>query len=297
MLKLSSKNESNMKTTATWITLSRAKTRGVPITFPLVCGGLALCLSLAAASAQVQKIQGKDEKTSKSESEPARLRNQLAEATREYKASLEKLVAMYEADAKQTEARLEKMKALYAQRLITRSDMETSEDAAVRAREKYVEAQTQSKGADAQLAEALIEAEADETAPNLRVSPAPRAVPRAALGLVRTTAYIRYGGGRAWSLSEAGAIKQFFISRFGRPLPIDVFGQSPLHDRWGLDHRNAMDIGLNPDSPQGQALIEYLRANGVPFTAFHFAIPGVATGPHIHIGLPSHRTTATVAKK
>jgi hypothetical protein len=221
------------------------------------------------------------------------LRNQLAEATREYKADLEKLVAIYEADAKQAEGRLQKMKELCAQGLITRRELETSEDAAARAREKYVDAQAQAKGADVQLAEALIEVEAEETAPKLRVSPAPRAVS----GLVHTTAYIRYGGGGGWSLSEAGAIKQFFMLKFGRPLPIDVFGQSPLHDRWGYDHRNAMDIGLNPDSTEGHALMEYLRANGVPFTAFHFAIPGVATGPHIHVGLPSHRITAAVASK
>ncbi len=221
------------------------------------------------------------------------MRTQLADATREYKASLEKLVAIYEADAKQAEGRLQKMKELSAQGLITRRELEAAEDAAASARERYVGAQAQSKGADVQLAEALIEVETEETAPKLRVSPAPRAVG----GLVRTTAYIRYGGGRAWSLSEAGAIKQFFMQRFGRPLPIHVFGQSPLHDRWGYDHRNAMDIGLNPDSREGQALVEYLRANGVPFTAFHFAIPGVATGPHIHVGLPSHRIAATVAKK
>ena len=284
-----------METTATqtWITLSRAKTRSVQLTFPLVCAGLALCLSLAAAPARGQKIQGRDETPSKSESEPARLRSQLTEATREYKANLEKLVAIYEADAKQAEGRLQKMKELCAQRLITRREMETSEDAAARARDKYVDARAQLKGADVQLAEALIEVEAEETAPKLRVSPAPRAVG----GLVHTTAYIRYGGGRAWSLSEAGAIKQFFIGRFRRPLPIHVFGQSPLHDRWGYDHHNAMDIGLNPDSREGQALVEYLRANGIPFTAFHFAIPGVATGPHIHVGLPSHRITATVASK
>jgi len=49
--------------------------------------------------------------------------------------------------------------------------------------------------------------------------------------------------------------------------------------RWGLDHHNAMDVGLNPDSREGQALVEYLRANGIPFTAFHFAIPRIATGP------------------
>jgi len=72
-------------------------------------------------------------------------------------------------------------------------------------------------------------------------------------------------------------------------LPIGAFGQSALHDRWGYDHRNAMDVGVNPDSNEGQALLGYLRANGIPFTAFHFAVPGVATGPHIHVGLPSHR--------
>jgi hypothetical protein len=284
-----------METTATgkWITLSRAKARTVQLAFPLVCAALASCLLLAAAPARGQKIKVKDETPSKSESEPARLRNQLAEATREYKANLEKLVAIYEADAKQAEGRLQKMKELYAQKLITRREMEVSEDAAARARDKYIDAQAQLKVADVQLAEALVEVEAEETAPKLRVSPAPRVVG----GLVRTTAYIRYGGGRAWSLSQAGAIQQFFMLRFGRPLPIHVFGQSPLHDRWGYDHRNAMDIGLNPDSREGQALVEYLRANGVPFTAFHFAIPGVATGPHIHIGLPSHRITATVASK
>ena len=277
--------------TQTWITLSRAKTRSVQLAFPLAVAWLALSLFLAAAPTRGQEIKSRNETPSKSESE--RLRTQLAEATREYKANLEKLVAIYEADAKQAEGRLQKMKELWTQNLITRRDMETSEDAAVRARVKYVDAQAQLKGADVQLAEALIEVEAEETAPKPSLIPAPRAVG----GLVRTTAYIRYGGGHAWSLSEAGAIKQFFMLRFGRPLPIHVFGQSPLHDRWGYDHRNAMDIGLNPDSREGQALVEYLRANGVPFTAFHFAIPGVATGPHIHVGLPSHRITATVASK
>ena len=285
-----------METTATqaWFTLSWAKTRGLQLTLPLMCAWLALCLFLAVAPAHgQQRIQGRNETPSTSEPEPTRLRTQLAEATREYKANLEKLVAIYEADAKRAEGRLQKMKELSAQGLITRGEMETSEDAAARARDKYVDAQAQLKGADVQLAEALIEVEAEETAPKLRVSPAPRTVG----GLVHTTAYIRFGGGRAWSLSEAGAIKQFFVLRFGRPLPIHVFGQSPLHDRWGYDHRNAMDIGLNPDSTEGQALMEYLRANGIPFTAFHFAISGVATGPHIHVGLPSHRITAAVASK
>jgi hypothetical protein len=72
-------------------------------------------------------------------------------------------------------------------------------------------------------------------------------------------------------------------------LPIAVFGQGAIHNQWRLDHRNAMDISLNPDGPEGKALLEFLRSNGIPFSAFRGAIPGVATGPHIHIGMPSHR--------
>jgi hypothetical protein len=35
--------------------------------------------------------------------------------------------------------------------------------------------------------------------------------------------------------------------------------------------------------------MDYLRTNGIPFLSFRSAIPGVATGAHIHIGYPSHR--------
>jgi hypothetical protein len=131
-----------------------------------------------------------------------------------------------------------------------------------------------------QLAEALIEVQAEETAPKPKLSPA-RALWEGSCVRPPTSAT---AAGASWSLSEAGAIKQFFMLRFGRPLPIDVFGQSPLHDRWGLDHRNAMDIGLNPDKPGGASADGILRANGVPFTAFHFAIPGVRHGTAHPIG-------------
>jgi len=277
----------NRRATQEWILTRPRKAGALRNPLPLSCVWLMLGLFLVSSAHAQQRTQLTPD------SNPATLREQLAQASREYKATLGQLLELYEANAKRTEEQLHKMKDLYAQRLVTRTDMETAEVVAERAREKVVEAQSQLKGAGVQLAEALIEVESEETAPKPKLSPAPRAVG----GFVRTTAYIRYGGGRAWSLSEASAIKQFFIMRFGRPLPIHVFGQSPLHDRWGYDHRNAMDIGLNPDSPQGQALVEYLRANGVPFTAFHFAIPGVATGPHIHIGLPSHRITPTVASR
>jgi len=277
----------NRRATQKWILTRPGKAGALRNPLPLSCVWLVIGLFLVSSAHAQQRTQLTPD------SEPATLREQLAQASREYTATLGQLLELYEANAKRTEEQLQKMKDLYAQRLVTRSDMETAEVVAERAREKVVEAQSQLKGAGVQLAEALIEVESEETAPKPKLSPAPRAMG----GFVRTTAYIRYGGGRAWSLSEVGAIKQFFIMRFGRPLPIHVFGQSPLHDRWGYDHRNAIDIGLNPDSREGQALVEYLRANGVPFTAFHFAIPGVATGPHIHVGLPSHRITPTVASR
>jgi hypothetical protein len=210
---------------------------------------------------------------------------QLERATTEYKSNLEQLVTLYEAESRRSEERLTKMRELLAHGLITRREVDTLEEAVARTREKVAEAQAQLKSADTAVAEVLAEAAADRFTPEQKPSLAPRAVNT----LVRTTAYIRYGGAGAWSISDAAVIKQFFIRRFGRALPIGAFGQSALHDRWGYDHRNAMDVGVNPDSNEGQVLMEYLRANGIPFTAFHFAVPGVATGPHIHIGLPSHR--------
>jgi hypothetical protein len=233
----------------------------------LIVAGLALAMSVQPSQAQ------------------QRLDAQLERATTEYKSNLEQLVTLYEAESRRSEERLTKMRELLAQGLITRREVDTLEEAAAQTREKVAEAQAQLKSVDMAVAEVLVEAEADNSVRKPRPSSAPRAVNT----LVRTTAYIRYGGAGAWTISDAAGIKQFFIRRFGRALPIGAFGQSALHDRWGYDHRNAMDVGVNPDSNEGQALMEYLRANGIPFTAFHFAVPGVATGPHIHIGLPSHR--------
>ena len=92
-----------------------------------------------------------------------------------------------------------------------------------------------------------------------------------------------------WSLADSKKVENFFFTKFGRPLPTSAFGQSDIHDRWGLDHRQGMDVGLHPDSVEGMALVAFLRAERIPFLVFRQAIPGVATGPHIHIGRPSHR--------
>jgi hypothetical protein len=92
-----------------------------------------------------------------------------------------------------------------------------------------------------------------------------------------------------WKLTDATKVQDFFLAKFKRPLPVSAFGQSDLHTRWGWDHRNGMDVGLHPDSAEGRALIAFLRNESIPFLAFRGPVPGVATGPHIHIGNRSPR--------
>ncbi len=175
----------------------------------------------------------------------ARFTAQLAQAKSEYESSLERLLALHDADAKRAEGQLLNTKELYDQGLVTRHELEAADDAAAHAREKGDEVQAQLKVAEAQFAEALVEAESENDEPKTKPYSASPAVGG---WVIRKTAYIRYGGARAWSLSEAGAVEQYFRAKFGRALPVSAFGQSLLHDRWGYDHHNAMDIPLSPDS-------------------------------------------------
>lgn len=93
----------------------------------------------------------------------------------------------------------------------------------------------------------------------------------------------------AWSIADAAKVENFYRAKFARSLPVTAFGQSELHTRWGLNHHQGIDVGLHPDSAEGKELINFLRTERIPFLAFRGAIPGVATGPHIHIGKGSHR--------
>lgn len=99
-------------------------------------------------------------------------------------------------------------------------------------------------------------------------------------------------GSGNWKISDSARVENFFLAKFGRRLPLTAFGQSDLHTRWGYDHRQGMDIGLHPDSVEGRELIAFLRSEEIPFLVFREAVPGVATGPHIHVGNPSRRLPA-----
>lgn len=216
-----------------------------------------------------------------SATELSKLRDEYVRTTKEYKASLQKLLALYQASVKKAEQHRDQTSKLFAQGLVSKREVEQSEAAVTDANLKVSGVQQQIATADTQIAEALVEVETEKQA--ARLGPIRKGA------LLRTTSFIRYNGAGHWLLSQASPIELFFQEAFKRPLPIAVFGQGAIHNQWRLDHRNAMDISLNPDGPEGQALISYLQSHGIPFSAFRTAIPGVATGPHIHVGMPSHR--------
>ena len=238
------------------------------------------CLPTTVAQSHKTKPQTSVKNTPAS-SELAQLRKQYIETTKEYKASLEKLLDLYKASVKKAESRRDKSKELFKEGLISRAQFEESEKAVADEQIKIAGVQQQMKGAETQIAHTLLEIEGEKEIARLRLKPRG--------GLIQTTSFIRYTGAGNWAISQAGKLEMFFQQTFKRPLPIAVFGQGAIHNRWHLDHRNAMDVSLHPDGVEGQALIEFMRRNGVPFSAFRGAIPGVATGPHIHIGRPSHR--------
>ena len=239
--------------------------------------------------AKTKTTQAKGKTAEQPQNELTRLRAQFVEATQEVKASLTQLLELYEKDVKKADERVTQTTELFRAGLVSKRELERVEGEAETARAKVKNVEGQLKNADVQIAETLVEAEAEEAAAKALAKA--QAAQRTSGGLLTTTAYIRFGGTRAWTLAEAGEVGQFFARSFGRQLPVSSFGQSPVHDRWGYAHHNAMDVGVGPDSVEGRALMEYLRGAGIPFTAFRYAIPGTATGPHIHVGRPSHKIT------
>ncbi len=242
---------------------------------------LIVLLALTVDGAAQRKSKSKKSAAPAPQNELAKLREEFVNANKEYKSHLEKLLKIYEGNVTKAEEKLEQSKKLLAEGLISKSQLEENERAVAAAKDKVSETRRQMTNAEAQIAGIIAETAADEQiAKNLRL---------AKQRLVRTSSFTRFTGSGGWNLGDAYKIQRFFSDTFHKQLPIAVFGQGVIHERWRLDHRNAMDISLHPDGAEGRALLDYLQKNGIPFLAFRSAIPGTATGPHIHIGRPSHR--------
>ena len=237
--------------------------------------------SVFAVDVSAQRKSRKKKPAPAPPTELAKLREEFVKATNEYKTSLAKLLTIYEGNVTKAEEKLELSRKLLAEGLISRIQVEENERALASEKAKVEETRRQVTSADAQIAGIFAETAAEQQlAKDLRL---------ARQSLVRTAAFTRYTGTPGWGLGEAWKIQRFFSDTFKKQLPVAVFGQGAIHDRWRLDHRNAMDISLHPDGVEGRALLDFLQKNGIPYLAFRSAIPGTATGPHIHIGRPSHR--------
>ena len=99
----------------------------------------------------------------------------------------------------------------------------------------------------------------------------------------------RFDGAGVFTPRDLSRINSAFQSAFLKSLPVSAMGETAVHRALGFDHRNRVDIALNPDQPEGVWLRKFLTANRIPYFAFRAAIHGKATGPHIHIGPMSNR--------
>jgi hypothetical protein len=97
------------------------------------------------------------------------------------------------------------------------------------------------------------------------------------------------GSGVFDEAKELKPIELAFAERFDKPLPISADGDTEVHRALGFDHRGRVDVAVNPELKEGQWLMSYLKTRKIPFYAFTHAIPGKATGAHIHIGPGSAR--------
>ncbi len=242
----------------------------------------ALLLYLSAVSAQESHKSSPlrtpgSRRVSPTESELTRSRADVIQKIKETRAGAAKLLVLHETERQHLLEEYDRRRELYYQGLIARNEVLKAEQALAEAMLRVDEDKRWLAETDMAITEYTMRDELLRL-PGLAVG-----------GYSETSTLLRFNGGALWSLGDAPKIEKFFVQTFGRALPISALGQTATHDRLRFDHRNAMDVALHPDSKEGQSLLSFLRQAGIPFIAFRNAVPGAATGAHIHIGKPSPR--------
>lgn len=105
--------------------------------------------------------------------------------------------------------------------------------------------------------------------------------------------YTKYDGKGSFSPSDFDKVSLAFATRFAKTLPVSANGETALHRSLGFDHRGRVDVAVSPDQPEGAWLMRFLESKRIPYFAFRMAVPGKATGAHIHLGPQSTRLTAS----
>lgn len=211
-------------------------------------------------------------------------REKLIAASKLYRDSLEKLLALQKQDETRAADLVARRKQLLDLGVIARREVEESEQFLAESHKKITETNQRLDEVDQLVAEVVA---AEQLANMPLTQQAPDTTQRRVL-------LVRYLGRNGWTLAnDLAKVDGFFQQRFGRPLPISAYGQTETHNRLGFDHANALDVAIHPDSAEGLALQAFLRGQGISFIAIRGAIAGSATGAHIHIGLPSRRLVWT----
>jgi len=99
----------------------------------------------------------------------------------------------------------------------------------------------------------------------------------------------RFDGDGVFTTVTFTRVETAFQKHFGKTLPVSAMGETAVHKSLGFDHRGRVDVALQPDTPEGVWLRDYLTGHKIPYFAFRQAVPGKATGAHIHLGPMSTR--------
>lgn len=244
--------------------------------------GILSCVSLLfflsqSGYPQENRRAASGRRTTTNESELTRVRADVIQKIKETRAGAEKLLTLHETERLRFTELYEQRREQYYTGLISRNEVLQAENALAEAMLRVDEDKRWLAETDMALTEYSMRDDLLRL-PTLAIG-----------GYSESNTLLRFNGGAAWSLVDSSKIENFFTQTFGRAMPISAFGQTATHDRLRFDHRNAIDVALHPDSREGQTLLSYLRQAGIPFIAFRNAVPGAATGAHIHIGKPSPR--------
>jgi hypothetical protein len=96
--------------------------------------------------------------------------------------------------------------------------------------------------------------------------------------------YTHYEGNGVFTPADLQRLEVDYAVKFATKLPISAEGETAVHRSLGFDHRGRVDVAVMPDQPEGEWLMHYLEARKIPYYAFRMAVPGKATGAHIHVG-------------
>lgn len=255
---------------------------------------ISICFPMSISPAAQRNIKPVDKQvlTQHVIAELLELNDQIVITTTAYKDHLLSVLANQQLEFERLASELDLQQQLLKQGLISQNEFEENKLAMAKA--NYSSKITKRRIADAEklIAETLAQTNGTMMQQGIKESGKRAGATQAQFptgGSANNDIRIRHDGKAQWSLADSGKIENFFYSRFGHSLPVSAWSETDLHRQMHLDHRNAMDVALNPDSAEGQVLMNYLRDADIPFMAFRGRVAGASTGAHIHIGKPSLR--------